>query len=86
MARTSKLESLSSRDYLLTDPEELVHIDWLGELGGGASPPGGREEGSGGGQEGRSSSFAEGKGQSRCSALEAGWEGKLLPSPKRPLS
>ena len=24
----SKLESLRPRDYLKTDPEELVHVDW----------------------------------------------------------
>jgi hypothetical protein len=27
----SKLENLKPRKYLLTDPEELVHLDWSGE-------------------------------------------------------
>ena len=27
----SKLDRLKPRKYLLTDPEELVHIDWSGE-------------------------------------------------------
>ena len=27
----SKLERLKPRDYLRTAPEELVHLDWLGE-------------------------------------------------------
>jgi len=25
---TSKLDSLPSRDYLLVEPEEIVHLDW----------------------------------------------------------
>lgn len=27
----SKLENLKPRKYLLSDPEELVHLDWSGE-------------------------------------------------------
>ena len=27
----SKLENLKPRPYLLSDPEELVHLDWSGE-------------------------------------------------------
>jgi len=27
----SKLENLKARPYLLSDPEELVHLDWSGE-------------------------------------------------------
>lgn len=27
----SKLANLKPRDYLLSDPEELVHVDWSGE-------------------------------------------------------
>jgi hypothetical protein len=27
----SKLQNLKARPYLLTDPEELVHLDWSGE-------------------------------------------------------
>lgn len=27
----SKLENLKRRKYLLSDPEELVHLDWSGE-------------------------------------------------------
>lgn len=27
----SKLDNLKPRPYLLSDPEELVHLDWLGE-------------------------------------------------------
>jgi hypothetical protein len=27
----SKLANLQARPYLLTDPEELVHLDWSGE-------------------------------------------------------
>jgi antitoxin (DNA-binding transcriptional repressor) of toxin-antitoxin stability system len=29
--RRSKLENLKPREYLLSDPEELVHLDWSGE-------------------------------------------------------
>lgn len=27
----SKLQNLKPRSYLLSDPEELVHLDWTGE-------------------------------------------------------
>ena len=27
----SKLDNLQARPYLLTEPEELVHLDWSGE-------------------------------------------------------
>jgi hypothetical protein len=27
----SKLDNLRPRPYLLTDPEELVHLDWFGQ-------------------------------------------------------
>lgn len=27
----SKLQNLKPRPYLLSDPEELVHLDWTGE-------------------------------------------------------
>lgn len=27
----SKLENLKARPYLLSDPEELLHLDWSGE-------------------------------------------------------
>jgi hypothetical protein len=29
--RRSKLENLKPREYLLSDPEELVHLDWSDE-------------------------------------------------------
>ena len=33
--RRSKLENLERRPYLRTDPEELVHLDWLDSWRGG---------------------------------------------------
>ena len=32
----NKLDNLKARPYLLSDPEELVHLDWSGELRPGA--------------------------------------------------